>query len=254
MGTGDAGGDEGASNARRDTWRKLAAAAFAIAALAVLGRYAGQYVPRFAAWVAQLGAWGPIVFVLGYTIATVAFVPGVVLTLAAGAIFGVARGTVFVLIGATVGACAAFLIARYVARDAVARRISGNARFAAVDRAIGREGLKVVLLLRLSPAFPFNLLNYALGVTEVRFRDYALACAGMLPGTLLYVYSGKVAGDVAAAAAGAVQPGGPAALALFGVGLAATVVATALITRAARRTLELQVGGGLSEQHSRCLR
>ena len=177
-----------AGNAQqRAAWRKLAAAAAVLGALLALGRYAGHYVPLFVAWVDGLGVWGPVVFVFGYAAATVAFVPGVVLTLAAGAIFGVVRGTAYVLLGATTGACAAFLIARYVARDAVARRIAGNARFSAVDRAIGREGLKLVLLLRLSPVFPFNLLNYALGVTEVRFRDYALACVGMLPGTLLYV-------------------------------------------------------------------
>jgi uncharacterized membrane protein YdjX (TVP38/TMEM64 family) len=243
MATREAHGERAAAGGtqQRGAWRKVAAIAVLLCALIVLGRYAGHYVPRFAAWVDGLGVWGPVVFVLGYAVATVAFVPGVVLTLAAGAIFGVVRGTAFVLLGATIGACAAFLIARYVARDAVARRIAGNARFSAIDRAIGREGFKLVLLLRLSPVFPFNLLNYALGVTEVRFRDYALACAGMLPGTLLYVTSGKVAGDVAAAASGGAHPTGPAAFALLVLGLGATVVATAMITRAARRALQAQV-------------
>jgi uncharacterized membrane protein YdjX (TVP38/TMEM64 family) len=210
----------------------------------VLGRYAGQYVPRFASWVESLGVWAPVVFIAGYALATVAFVPGVLLTLAAGAIFGVLRGTLYVMIGATIGACAAFLIARYVARDAIEKRIRQNARFAAIDRAIGREGWKLVLLLRLSPIFPFNLLNYALGLTKVPFRDYAIACVGMIPGSVLYVYSGKVAGDVAAAVAGQARPGGAASYALIAVGLVATIIATVLITRTARRALDARVETG----------
>ena len=226
---------------RAPSWKKIAAVLLTAAVLVMLGRYAGQYVPRFAAWVDALGVWAPIVFIAGYVLATIAFVPGVLLTLAAGAIFGVVRGTLYVLTGATLGACAAFLIARYVARDMVEARIRDNPRFAAIDRAMGGEGLKLVLLLRLSPIFPFNLLNYALGLTKVRFRDFAIACAGMLPGTLLYVYSGKVAGDVAAAVAGQAQPRGTATYVLLAVGLVATVVATAIITRTARRALEAQV-------------
>ena len=232
------------SRAKTATWKRVAGALLAVAALVVLGRYAGQYVPRFASWVESLGVWAPVVFIAGYALATVAFVPGVLLTLAAGAIFGVLRGTLYVMIGATIGACAAFLIARYVARDAIEKRIRQNARFAAIDRAIGREGWKLVLLLRLSPIFPFNLLNYALGLTKVPFRDYAIACVGMIPGSVLYVYSGKVAGDVAAAVAGQARPAGTASYALIAVGLVATVIATVLITRTARRALEARVETG----------
>jgi uncharacterized membrane protein YdjX (TVP38/TMEM64 family) len=136
----------------------------------------------------------------------VAFVPASLLTLAAGAIFGIPAGTLYVFVAATVGSCLAFLVSRYLARVAVERRIEGNPKFAAIDRAVGRQGRRIVFLLRLSPVFPFNLLNYALGLTRVRFVDYAVAAVGMLPGTLLYVYLGKVAGDVAALAGGASSP------------------------------------------------
>ncbi|HEX4960548.1 MAG TPA: VTT domain-containing protein, partial [Thermoanaerobaculia bacterium] len=115
-----------------------------VAGVILAGRQAVGPVLRFAAWVEGLGAWGPIVFILGYVIATVAFLPGSVLTLAAGFIFGLARGTLYTFIGATIGASFAFLIARYVARGAIERKIAGNPKFAAVDRAVGREGFKIV--------------------------------------------------------------------------------------------------------------
>ena len=158
----------------------------AVVALVALGRQFGVFLDRFVEWVDGLGALGPIVFMLGYVAATVAFIPGSVLTLAAGAIFGLGQGVVYVMIGATTGASLAFLLARFVAREAIAQRVAGNPRFAAIDRAVGREGFKIVLLLRLSPVFPFNMLNYGLGLTNVRFADYVAASIGMLPGSLLY--------------------------------------------------------------------
>jgi len=209
----------------------------ALIGLVVLGREAGAFVPRFADWVEGLGFWGPLVFVVGYALAVVFFVPGSILTLAGGAIFGVVPGTLYVLAAATLGATAAFLVSRYLARQAVERRIEGDARFAAIDRAVGEQGRWIVFLLRLSPVFPFNLLNYALGLTQVRLVDYVLACVGMLPGTLLYVYSGKVAGDVAAVAGGAGGERGAADYALLGVGLLATLIVTTVVTRIARRAL-----------------
>jgi uncharacterized membrane protein YdjX (TVP38/TMEM64 family) len=214
-----------------------------VALLVVAGRRAAVLVPAFAAWVEGLGPWGPVAFVAGYALATVALVPGSVLTLAAGAIFGVGRGTALVLVAATVGASAAFLVARYLARGLVERRLVGDARFAAIDRAIGTEGRKIVLLLRLSPVFPFNLLNYALGLTRVRFADYLVASIGMLPGTLLYVYYGKVAGDVARLAAGAPVRRDTAYYVAAGLGLVATIVVTALVTRIARRALREATDG-----------
>jgi uncharacterized membrane protein YdjX (TVP38/TMEM64 family) len=231
MDTGRAQTDRGKGIAR------LVAVAAALALLLVLGRLAGDSIPRFAEWVEGQGALGPAVFVAGYAAAVVAFAPASLLTLAAGAIFGVLEGTALVFVAASLGACLAFLLARHAARALVERRISGNPRFAAIDRAIGQQGRRIVFLLRLSPVFPFNLLNYALGLTRVRFGDYALACLGMLPGTLAYVYSGSLLGDVAAAAGGAAPERGPAQWALIAAGLAATLAVTALVTRIARRAL-----------------
>jgi uncharacterized membrane protein YdjX (TVP38/TMEM64 family) len=177
------------------------------------------------------------VFIAGYVVAVVAFVPASLLTLAGGAIFGVAAGTAYVFVAAVIGSSLAFLIARYVARAAIERRLAGNDKFAAIDQAVGRSGRFIVFLLRLSPAFPFNLLNYGLGLTSVRFTDYLAASIGMLPGTLLYVYSGKTVGDVAALAGGATPERGGSYFALLGAGLLATAAVTVLVTRIARRAL-----------------
>jgi uncharacterized membrane protein YdjX (TVP38/TMEM64 family) len=185
-------------------------------------------------WVDGLGLWGPVALVGLYIIACVLFVPGSVLTLGAGAVFGVGTGTLAVFVGATLGACAAFLVGRHFARDWIAAKVAGNARFAAIDRAVSREGLKIVLLTRLSPVFPFNLLNYAYGLTGVRFRDYLIGCLGMLPGTLMFVYLGSTGADLAGAAAGT----GEASDAWFkALGLVATIVVTLYVTRIAGRAL-----------------
>lgn len=218
-------------------WLRIGLALVAVGALFALGREAAAAIPAFARWVDSLGALGPAVFVLGYALAVVAFVPGSLLTLAAGAIFGLAEGTLWVFVAATLGSTLAFLIGRYVARGFVERRLEGNPRFGAIDAAIGREGLKIVVLLRLSPIFPFSLLNYALGLTRVRLAHYVLGSFGMLPGTLLYVYSGKLAGDVAAAAAGADVARGAGYWTVIGLGFVATLVVTVVVTRIARRAL-----------------
>lgn len=221
----------------KPTLVKIALGVAALVAVVLLARAGGGYIPPFAAWVNGLGAWGPIVFILGYAAAVVAFLPGSLLTLAAGAIFGLGAGVAYAFVAAVLGSSAAFLVARYLARGAIERRLAGNARFAAIDRAVGAEGRKIVFLLRLSPAFPFSLLNYALGLTRVRFVDYLIAAIGMLPGTLLYVYYGKLAGDVAALAGGAAVEKGAGYYAVLALGLIATVVVTALITRTARNAL-----------------
>lgn len=198
-----------------------------LALVALLVYFHGEIsaeIQELARWVATLGPWGPLVFVASYVLATVAFVPGSVLTVAAGAIFGLAAGTAYVFIGASLGASLAFLLARSFARGAIERRLAGNPRFAAIDRAIASEGLWIVFLLRLSPLFPFSLGNYALGLTRVSFRDYALACTGMLPWTFVYVYLGSVVGDV----------GGGWRIV---VGLVVTAVVVFLVARAAKRAL-----------------
>lgn len=221
---------------------KLLLAALALGALIAFGRSLGGQIPAFTEWVDGLGVWGPVVFILGYAVAVVGFVPASLLTLAAGAVFGLLWGTVYVFIAASAGACMAFLVARYLAGAAVQKRIDGDARFAAIDRAVAEQGRRIVFLLRLSPAFPFNLLNYALGLTRVRFADYAIACVGMLPGTLLYVYLGKVAGDVAQLAGGAPDAAGGAQQVLLFVGLIATATVTVMVTRIARRALAEATG------------
>ncbi|MET0152155.1 MAG: TVP38/TMEM64 family protein [Candidatus Binatia bacterium] len=214
----------------------------AIGVLFVVGRRAGAYVPAFAAWVNELGAWGPIAFIVGYAAAVVLLVPAVLLTLAGGAVFGLVQGTLYVFVAAVAGSIGAFLISRYVARGLVEKRLGANPRVAAIDRAVAAQGLRIVFLLRLSPAFPFVLLNYALGLTRVRFADYALASFGMIPGTILYVYYGKLVGDVASLGSGHSPPRGAAYYALTIVGLAATIGVTTLVARIARRAVREATG------------
>jgi uncharacterized membrane protein YdjX (TVP38/TMEM64 family) len=195
-------------------------------------------------WLAEisgLGASGPLLFAGLYILACVLLIPGAVLTLGAGALFGAVAGFVAVSIGSTLGATGAFLIGRYLARDLVAGRIADSARFKAVDEAVGREGWKIVLLTRLSPIFPFNLLNYALGLTRVSLKHYFFATwLGMMPGTLLYVYIGSLAGDLAA-----LSSGGGARTAgewiLYGIGLLATLAATVFVARLARKALAVRI-------------
>jgi uncharacterized membrane protein YdjX (TVP38/TMEM64 family) len=235
-------------NARPDAPRRrrparLAAAAVAVALLVVAGRAATPLFAAFAAWLDRLGPLAPLVYVGGYVVATVAFVPGALPTLAAGALFGLAEGTLYAFIGETLGGIAAFLIARRVARPMVERRLVRDPRFHAIDRAVAAEGGKIVFLLRLSPLVPFNMLNYVLGVTCIRFRAYALASIGMLPGAALYVYYGKLAGDVTALAAGVAPARGAGYWAVLVFGLAATALVTTLLARVARRALrEARVG------------
>jgi len=210
----------------------------AVVGLIVLGRQGGAYIPVFAEWVKGLGVWGPVAFIAGYVVAAVLFIPGSLLTLAGGAIFALTKGVMIVFLAAVLGSSAAFLVSRYVARGSIERRLAGNARFAAIDRAVGAQGRKIVFLLRLSPVFPFTLLNYGLGLTNVRFVDYVAASVGMLPGTLLYVYYGKVIGDVAVLASGMAREKGPADYAILILGLVATIVVTTIVTRIARRALD----------------
>jgi uncharacterized membrane protein YdjX (TVP38/TMEM64 family) len=214
-----------------------------VAALLLAGRWAGGQLPELVARVEGLGAWAPVAFVAGYALATVMFVPGSLLTLLGGAVFGLARGVAYVFAGATLGAALAFLVSRHLARPVMERRVRGNPRFDRVDRAVAREGGKIVFLLRLSPVLPFNLLNYALGLTRVRFGAYVLASAGMLPGTLLYVYYGVLAGDVAVLLGGGGVQRGAGHYALLGAGLLATLAVTIYVTRLARRALAEETGG-----------
>lgn len=188
-------------------------------------------------FVGGLGPKGMIVYATAYVIATVLFVPASIITLAAGFLFGVVRGTILVSIGSTTGAALAFLVSRYFAREWVAKRASENKSFAVIDRAIGQQGWKIVGLLRLSPAIPFNLSNYLYGLTAIRFLPYVIVSwIGMLPGTVLYVYLGA-AGKAGLQAAADDRGKTWLEFMLLGIGLMATVVVTITITRIAKRAL-----------------
>jgi uncharacterized membrane protein YdjX (TVP38/TMEM64 family) len=200
------------------------------------GLFPSELLHRALLWFDSLGSYGPLAFIAMYAAVTVAFWPGSVLTLGAGALFGVLWGSVYVFLGATLGATAAFCIARYLLRDWVSRKIASRPQFQAIDAAVGRSGFKIVLLTRLSPAFPFNLLNYAYGVTQVSLKDYVLASVGMIPATVMYVYIGSLAGSLASLGSpGQVSAGPQWTIRIFG--LIATVAVTVYITRLARQAL-----------------
>lgn len=192
-------------------------------------------------WTQGLGIWGPVFVVAFYIVACVLFLPGSVLSLGAGFIFKLLVGTITVSIGSTLGACAAFLVGRTVGRNWISRKVAVNEKFAAIDDAVGRQGFKIVLLIRLSPIFPFNLLNYAFGLTKVSIGKYALASwIGMLPGTLMYVYFGAGLRSLADAAAGKVETGSAGRI-FFWFGLAATIAVTVLVTHIASKALKQAV-------------
>jgi uncharacterized membrane protein YdjX (TVP38/TMEM64 family) len=216
----------------------------ALVGLFLLGKQGGAYLPQFAAWVKSLGFWGPVAYVLGYAVAAVAFLPGSILTLAAGIVFGLAFGTLWAFVGATLGASLAFLVARYGARSWIERKLEDAPKFKAIDRAVAREGFKFVALLRLSPVLPFNLLNYSLGLTKISFPQYVLASFAMLPGTLLYVYYGTLIGDLAALAGGAKPEGGAERWVFLGVGLVATLAVSILLAKKAKQAIAEEVEGG----------
>jgi uncharacterized membrane protein YdjX (TVP38/TMEM64 family) len=189
-------------------------------------------------WIKDRGSLGAIAFILIYIIATVAFLPGSILTLGAGFIFKVVLGSIYVFIGATLGATAAFLVGRYIARGWVAKKIEGNSKFRAIDRAVGKEGWKIVLLTRLSPIFPFNLLNYAFGLTGVSLKDYILGSVGMIPGTIMYVYIGSLAQDLASIGTNSQPTNANVQWAIRIIGFMATVAVTLYVTKIARKALD----------------
>ncbi|MEQ1920324.1 MAG: TVP38/TMEM64 family protein [Elusimicrobiota bacterium] len=188
------------------------------------------------AHIAAMGATGYVVFILLYAASCIAFLPVSVLTFGAGALFGVGPGFALVWIGATIGACSSFLIGRHWLRGWVEKRLARYPLFTAIDAAVSVQGGRVVFLTRLTPLFPFNTLNYAYGLTRVKFRDYAIASfLGMAPGTLLFVYAGAVAGEAVAAGRGRVRT--PAEWAFYGVGLLVAVIVVTLVGRTAKRAL-----------------
>jgi uncharacterized membrane protein YdjX (TVP38/TMEM64 family) len=201
-----------------------------------------QWLRNFNAWVAHTGVAGIFIFIGVYAVATVLLAPGSILTIGAGFAFGLWKGFFAVSAGATLGASLAFLVARFIARDKIESSARRNEKFQKIDNAIGRQGAKLIFLLRLSPVIPFNLSNYFYGLTAVKFWPYVLASwIGMMPGTFLYVYIGT-----AGKAAVAVTAGGEAVKhgwqywAFFGVGFAATIIVTIWVTNIARDALKSQ--------------
>ncbi|HEY9693192.1 MAG TPA: TVP38/TMEM64 family protein [Oculatellaceae cyanobacterium] len=192
-------------------------------------------------WIDSLGAIGAIAFIAIYIIATIAFFPGSILTLGAGVVFGVVLGSLYVFIGAIIGATAAFLVGRYLVRSWVDNKIAANHKFQAIDRGVAKEGLKIVLLTRLSPIFPFNLLNYAFGITGVSLKDFVIGSLGMIPGTIMYVYIGSLAGNIALIGTDS-QPTNPTVQwAIRIIGFIATVFVTIYVSRIAKKALQDEI-------------
>ena len=186
---------------------------------------------------ADLGAWGPVLFIGIYILAAITLAPAFLLTFSSGAVFGLWRGTMLTYIGAVLGASAVYALAAPLARWRVLRWIDRDPRVAATRRAVVKDSAWIMFLLRLSPLVPYNLLNYALALSGVKFRDYLLASVGMIPAIIMYAYYGKVAGDVTRIAAGVVPARGTEYYVMMGIGLIATFAATHLIGRAAKKAM-----------------
>ena len=193
---------------------------------------------QLAEWTRGTGALGVAVFVLAYVASTSLGLPGSILTLAAGFAYGPVWGLVIASPASVAGATCAFLLGRTLLHDWAIRRVGQSPRLKAIDAAVAREGFTLVFLLRLSPLFPFNVLNYALSLSRVRLSTFVAASfLGMLPGTAMYVYLGSLA-PAAAELSAAGRGGGGARIALYAAGLAATIAVTVIGTRAARRALD----------------
>ncbi|MCU1384853.1 MAG: putative rane protein, partial [Acidobacteria bacterium] len=215
-------------------------AAILVAAVLVwwAGRSLAPRVLSIVAHIQNLGPAAPIAFIAIYACAVVALIPASLLTIAGGAVFGLIRGVIYALAGATLGSTAAFLIGRYAARRLVATRLAEMPRFQAIEQAVSARGRRIVFLLRLSPVVPFNFLNYALGLTTISVWDFVIASLGTVPGAFVYAYAGKMTGEALAFAGQAQVPRNASYYAVLVAGLVATVAATTVVTRTARRALQ----------------
>ena len=181
---------------------------------------------------------GALAFIPLYAIWVTLLLPGVWASMLAGALYGTLWGSLVVFVGACLGAEAAFLLGRTLLRDWTRRRLAAMPKLQAVEQAVSREGLKLVLLTRLSPAFPFSLLNLAYGLSEVSLRDYTIGLVGILPGTILFCGLGALAGDVARFGAVLSGEADAGTWALRIVGVLATVAVVWLVGRSAQRALQ----------------
>lgn len=207
-----------------------------IAAAAIAARAAGlteylrpENLGALRQWISSLGPAGPVVFILGYAAATVAFLPGTPLTLLGGLLFGALLGTVYAAAGATIGLTLAFLLARYAARDLVASRVQRNERLRRLDEGVERQGWRILVITRLVPVFPFNLQNYAYGLTRVGLATYVIVSGiCILPGVAVYAFAGGSLGTLSA--------GGDLSRVLIYLGAAAVIfVALSLLPGFIRR-------------------
>lgn len=236
-----------AETAKKGSWGKrivfIALAIVVIGALVFLKKPVSAALNGALEWVDGLGPAGIAAFIVIYAIAALLF-PASVLTLGAGAVFGPIVGTAAVSVASTACACLAFVIGRTVGRDWIKKKMEAYPSFAAVDAAVGKQGFKIVLLTRLSPAFPFTWMNYAYGVTQVKFTTYALASwIGMLPGTFMYVYFGYIGRQ--AGTAGGESGGGGAKKWAINIGIAlSAILITAYVTKLARKELKNATPGG----------
>ena len=194
----------------------------------------GQLIVR----IGSMGPWAPVLFVVAYVLSSIFLAPVFLLTIAAGAIFGLWRGTLLVFVTKLLSSSVVFGLASPLSRSRLMRWADRDPRVAAVRRAVADDGVWVMFLLRLSPVVPFVLLNYALALSGVRYRNFVIAMAGTLPAIVMYVYYGKIIGDVAKIAAGVSPPRGPGYYVLLVTGLIATVLATTSITRASKRAFD----------------
>ena len=211
---------------------RLLGVALPLVGAVAAGKLVAPYLPAFTAWVGTLGVWGPLAFIAVYVVAVVFLMPAFLLTIASGAIFGVARGSFYVMAGAMLGGLAAFLISRYLIRDFVARHIAEKPKLAAIDHAVGEDGRRLVFFLRLSPIVPYVLSNYALGATRVHLVDYLIGTLGLAPIVISYSAFGKAAG-----ATNAVTGKSALSWPALGLGIAATVFLAWLMTRIAQRAI-----------------
>jgi uncharacterized membrane protein YdjX (TVP38/TMEM64 family) len=225
--------------------RLLLALIFLLAAAA-----AGYFSPlaewpwHFVSWVRSQGIRGVLIYLLVYTSGTPLLISGSILTIGGGFLYGVLLGTLLVSPASVAGATISFLLARSFARGWVTDKISSYPRFAAIDRAVEKHGFKMVLLLRLQPiAIPFVVLNYGLGLTRVRLRDYVVASwVGMLPATIFYVYLGSVIENFSEVLHGGLPSSGPWGRVFFWGGLAATLALVWLLGRITKAAFEAELG------------
>jgi uncharacterized membrane protein YdjX (TVP38/TMEM64 family) len=224
------------------TWR-VAGGAILVAGVVIAAALlpVTELATRLAETARHSGMVGILVFFAAYIVSTVVMLPGSILTLAAGFAYGPGWGLLIASPASVAGATCAFLLGRTLLRDWVTRRLGNSPRAHAIDAAVEREGFKLVLLMRLSPVLPFNVLNYLLSLTRLRVRTYlAASFLGMLPGTAFYAYLGSLV-PAAAQVRAAGSEGGTVRLALYVAGFAATIAVVVVATRVARRALAAEL-------------